>query len=67
MVELEDDRIGFATIGTRMCEEVVDEELGAFGGHPARTSRCAVDVLLTVGGVVLLLVGGSTRTAVAIE
>jgi hypothetical protein len=63
VVELEDQRVGLATILAGMTGEVLQEEPHPLLGNCPLALPSLRDVPLAVGGIVLLLVRGATRAA----
>jgi len=66
MVELQDNRIGFPAIDARVQPKERDEVHRALRDQRSLAPLRFVDVPLAIGRVMLLLVGGSTRTAVVV-
>ena len=63
MVELEDKSVFLAAIHARVIFEVADKVFDTFEDQLFPASVGRIDVLLPVGGVMLLLVGRATGTA----
>jgi hypothetical protein len=66
MVELEHDRIGLPAVCARMLAQEGDQIGDALGGNSFLPDLGLIDVSLTVGSVVLLLIGSPARPAVVI-
>jgi hypothetical protein len=66
MVELKHDRIGLSAIDARVLAQIDDEEFEALDDQSPLSDSCLLDVPLTIGLVVLLLVRGAARPAVVV-
>jgi hypothetical protein len=67
VIELQDQRIGLAAVNARMSPEELDEERGSHQRYETLPRLCVVDVSLSIGGVVFLLVCGSAPSTVVVE
>jgi hypothetical protein len=66
MVELEHDRVALATIDAGMLVQIGEQVHESLGDQGLLAAPCLVDVPLSMGSVVLLLVGGATGPAVVV-
>jgi hypothetical protein len=66
VVELQDDRVALAAIDARVLTQVGDQKGRSFGDLNALSALGLVDVATSIGLVVLPLVAGPTRPAVAV-
>lgn len=67
MIELQDERVALAEeVGARVLAKERHEIGSALGDDPLRAAPGGVDVALLVAGIMLVLVGGSTRPAIVV-
>jgi hypothetical protein len=66
VIELEDERVVFSAIDTRMLAKEGNEIDSALGDDPLRAAAGRIDVALLVAGLVLVLIGGPARSAVVV-
>jgi hypothetical protein len=66
VVELKNDRISLSALDAGVLPQIGDEILEALSDNSSLSDSRLLDVSLTVGPVVLLLVRGATRAAVVV-
>jgi hypothetical protein len=67
MVELEDQRIGLATVDTGVRPEELDQERNPLFGPGSLATRLGFDVALAIGSVMRLAVLGSAWPAIGVD